>query len=597
MISVKPVERLLTFTSLKMINNILLTILIIQSCLSLDLLTRHRNSGISCGKNKYFMMAAASSSDDSPSNEPKSLQRIMKRKISNALSAIGLSGLYFASPRKANGKQQVNPTKKLTTSFTTQDASSDGKLLNFDEIEKELCSTVRQGRIYVWDNFLSDEMVTDVRNYILNQTTATDRFKASGLSNNALGNRQSFGKNDRQVTPINREDLAQSSTLDNTLSKVNHLRKRLAMSLQRPSLQYGADKGLAHEFYFSVSRKGSSLRRHVDEKHEELKGAKGWMNPSRRSLSWLIYLSEPGWEVERNGGALRAFPQYRHIVEHVPGSSHEDNLQIAWMVVKREKPTSLESFDTNQVVGKDTKQHNEYLLPVFLDCWRKVKNENSGADSKWAVKSALYTLVEEGQDIQRDVIDMNQLQQMCDKFYRSVMKNTDNRKFQRKYLTKNFDLSDPLTGQLRSDFSVFLLPAIDNALAATSPPLLLLEDTHLWEQGGYPAGSMLYADDNSSNEPSAVVSTTVSVEGSASNTVVSSTNSKRNISSDHDTVRIDNEDKVIGQEVAPIGGRLVIFDSVLLPHEVLTTLKGDRVALAGWFHEQTQVFPEWLAEL
>ena len=45
------------------------------------------------------------------------------------------------------------------------------------------------------------------------------------------------------------------------------------------------------------------------------------------------------------------------------------------------------------------------------------------------------------------------------------------------------------------------------------------------------------------------------------------------------------------EDIAPIRGSLVIFDSVQLPHEVLEMKSGTRVALAGWWHEQTQELP------
>jgi hypothetical protein len=45
--------------------------------------------------------------------------------------------------------------------------------------------------------------------------------------------------------------------------------------------------------------------------------------------------------------------------------------------------------------------------------------------------------------------------------------------------------------------------------------------------------------------------------------------------------------------VAPRGGTLVLFDSATVLHEVAPTLKGLRVAVAGWLHEPQKAFPEW----
>ena len=40
-------------------------------------------------------------------------------------------------------------------------------------------------------------------------------------------------------------------------------------------------------------------------------------------------------------------------------------------------------------------------------------------------------------------------------------------------------------------------------------------------------------------------------------------------------------------------GTLLLFDSVAVPHSVLPTIEGERIALAGWFHEDQQEFPDW----
>ena len=46
--------------------------------------------------------------------------------------------------------------------------------------------------------------------------------------------------------------------------------------------------------------------------------------------------------------------------------------------------------------------------------------------------------------------------------------------------------------------------------------------------------------------------------------------------------------------VPPIGGTLLLFDSVAVPHEVLATTAGERWAMAGWFHQPSQPVPDWL---
>jgi hypothetical protein len=48
-------------------------------------------------------------------------------------------------------------------------------------------------------------------------------------------------------------------------------------------------------------------------------------------------------------------------------------------------------------------------------------------------------------------------------------------------------------------------------------------------------------------------------------------------------------------DIVPLRGSLVVFDSVQLPHQVEMIQSGTRLALAGWFHEKTQEFPEGFA--
>ena len=43
-------------------------------------------------------------------------------------------------------------------------------------------------------------------------------------------------------------------------------------------------------------------------------------------------------------------------------------------------------------------------------------------------------------------------------------------------------------------------------------------------------------------------------------------------------------------DVLPVGGRLVLFDSVALPHEVMECRGKERWAASGWFHEDQQGF-------
>jgi Rps23 Pro-64 3,4-dihydroxylase Tpa1-like proline 4-hydroxylase len=45
------------------------------------------------------------------------------------------------------------------------------------------------------------------------------------------------------------------------------------------------------------------------------------------------------------------------------------------------------------------------------------------------------------------------------------------------------------------------------------------------------------------------------------------------------------------EDIDPMGGTLVVFDSVTLPHEVLATKNRERWAASGWMHEDQQPGP------
>jgi len=46
-------------------------------------------------------------------------------------------------------------------------------------------------------------------------------------------------------------------------------------------------------------------------------------------------------------------------------------------------------------------------------------------------------------------------------------------------------------------------------------------------------------------------------------------------------------------DVEAVGGTLLLFDSVCVPHLVLPVAAGQRLALGGWFHEPSQEYAAW----
>lgn len=336
--------------------------------------------------------------------------------------------------------------------------------------------TIQSGNAFQQMNFLHSQDVNELREAVLS-LRESERFKPSGLSDRTKG-KQEFNAKDRQVLGIdfnNLNDLAMSPSAVAALTKVYHtikqLRFDLSLLLDRPTL---ADDTLAHEVYLSISSAGARLPRHLDERHEEIKGRLGWLSSSRRSLSWLIYLTDEGWS-SSNGGQLKTFPQQGRVRGIT--ACNDGDLQVGWLRYKK---------------GSDI------VSPVFLDCNVPSAGNISSNDAVLDERSCiLYTV---GDDKSKS------------------------------YVSIPFSMVNSSTGEKIDDtmLSSYILSDI-----AVTYDFYKIEETMRWANGQIPSHS----------------------------TAV---------------------------DLLPVSGSLVIFDSVSLPHEVELTIVGNRLALAGWFHEKQQ---------
>ena len=380
----------------------------------------------------------------------------------------------------------------------------------------KLRQTITLGRVYQHENFLSEEQVQTMLQEI-HEMEKDGKFVRKGLSNTAIQNQQFSNVYDRSICVVpwfqhalEKEDTREIPTL------INNLRQTLSVVLNRPTL---LDNTLQHECYFSKSEIGSKLARHMDERHEELKGSKGWINTSRRSLSWLIYLSSPNnWNLQDNGGALRTYPQQQFRIGETNeeegmlrgDSTHDGNLQIGWLL-----PSSRDDDESSS-------------KRVYLDSWYNPESAT--------VNPADGSVLPE---------------------YHCILYTVDKNKNGRQYITRPF-LSDAIQGMTISDFinefakvDASKKKKNDKENPQNAPMLFvnsqyakqftLLEDRTMWE------------------------------------------------------TKNDGENHPLGsyvEDIVPLRGSLVVFDSVTVPHQVEIIKNGTRVALAGWFHEATQSFPD-----
>jgi len=209
---------------------------------------------------------------------------------------------------------------------------------------------IANGGVAVLPDFFTNDLVERMRTDA-QQLQKQGAFRPDGLSNYAKGNsdQQGFSQNQDRQTFRGIGNGSQQSwyvaelgdyktriEFDNLLAR---LRKQLATDLDRPTL-VGQER--RHEITYNWYEPGAKLGRHLDEHHEETKGPKGWRYPTRRSITWLVYLND-NWTKDE-GGALLCHPRSAHGSEVVGGpiGSHEGNLQVGWM--DDHTPVYLDAF-------------------------------------------------------------------------------------------------------------------------------------------------------------------------------------------------------------------------------------------------------------
>ena len=243
-------------------------------------------------------------------------------------------------------------------------------------------------------------------------------------------------------------------------------------------------------------------------------------------------------------GGLLSFPQRRK-VSGGPCGSDDGNLQVGWWKIK-EKNTNLSSIfkklqidevknekDDSIKNQKNDDDSDEYetVQPVFMDIWRQEYVQMNGNNEDKKISKKTEMTV-----IPRTALYVRE-------------KNIFGI-YKRVYITRNFDAKDAETGAARDNYDTEFLnydkardiyydDEINNSSRIQANRFLRIEDIPAWEKGKNPLGTVPHI-------------------------------------------------------TSPLGGSLVLFDSVCLPHEVMETRKGERLVLAGWLHEEQQSVPNWM---
>ena len=389
----------------------------------------------------------------------------MRRIVLGSSSIVALCGAF----------QCTCSSRRSPSSQLYLDLQTDGdKLLSSKQYD-----TIQSGRIAVIPNFLPPQEISSLR------ADAQSLWQDNTFSTDALASYGTSGKfdpsKDRAVLKLSQwkdTTLGEFQTRQRLGARMAALRQDLAYNLDRPHLNQGLATTKfgngSTEISYTRFGPGAFLKRHVDEHHEELKDTAGWSQPTRRSISWLVYLNEE-WNANQDGGQLRCF-QRTNPPAGLVGARPNGDLQIGWLRVSPIDPVER---------------------PVFLDSRR--------ADNK----CAMYILQNDSSSLE--------------------------------YITKDFDSH----------------PILYVAGGETLAKKLLVERRDLAERFHFIEPPKSKLGDLLGNDSTG--------QAAASDELLA--------------------------DIDPMGGTLVLFDSVTLPHEVLATKRRERWATSGWFHEDQQPPP------
>ncbi|KAL3817002.1 hypothetical protein ACHAXA_010122 [Cyclostephanos tholiformis] len=260
-----------------------------------------------------------------------------------------------------------------------------------DIISHEESQRISKGGVVVIPNWVPSGLVRALREDA-RKLFDDGQFQPDGLTNTALREQGFNAKADRQTFRGGADwddyDVGDGKARMEFALRMGRLREELAITLDRPTLSdegrgegwEDKDKSMRqrrHEITYNWYEPGAKLGRHLDEHHEETKGTKGWIRPSRRSVTWLVYLNE-NWEAEE-GGVLRCFPRTEGCIStnDVPVGAHEGNLQVGWVTGGGDEGGIIQQY------------------PVFLDCFRP----SGGAALYRVVKSSSSSLNDDERQI------------------------------------------------------------------------------------------------------------------------------------------------------------------------------------------------------
>jgi len=234
--------------------------------------------------------------------------------------------------------RQRGPLSSFSAEAASLSPSSSALFLNLksDKIFSEsVYETIQNGQIAIIPDFLDASFLAPLKRDAA-YLHAHRHFSTDALASYGTDGRFDPSR-DRAVLKLaqwKNDALGDAAARHQLAAVMRDVRTDLATHLNRPRLLEGASVSQfgpgSTEISFTRFGPGAFLKRHVDEHHEELKGAAGWSTPTRRSLSWLVYLNEH-WNSDRSGGMLRCYERAAGPPSHAVGARSNGDLQIGWL--------------------------------------------------------------------------------------------------------------------------------------------------------------------------------------------------------------------------------------------------------------------------
>ena len=364
-------------------------------------------------------------------------------------------------------------------------------LRNGGLIDLPLLRSLRRGGLVVKEHFLGEALLDALREDI-GSLEAEGAFTRSGLTPRQVhADAESlFGEADRQVcvvTPGLGGNRVCRSKMDILLE---NLRLQLEEALDR-------DLILAEQYY-SISSQGTRLPVHLDEHHPATKHMPPADESHRRSVAYLLYLSDGA---SLAGGALRAYHR-SNVAGQCCCGAHDGNLQVGWL------------------------ERRDGASPVFLDGWVPpawMRSNHSPAEYR--------RLLEAGGQMD----DGSEEERFAEACQPSSLLYIVERQH-------DIEVRVNLTGAITAEDPEFCGAGLE-------------PDEFIERLRGR------LRDEQSREHFSGV--------GQC------------------------HHPRQRAVEVDAVGGTLVLFDAVCVPHEVLPVESGVRMCLGGWFHERAQEYPAW----